>query len=195
MKPTTSINQQVERARGFICGASEDGTLYTSPKKNAYIIEIEQNNKEWLLAIKKALIVAYNKKCNIDQKKSGYFRLSCYSKAILEDLQKIRKDYSMILRKSDSFKVGFLQGIYDAEGSVHKERLCIRIYSRKRALIELLKRLLAEMRITLGKEYLDKRNQVVMLPIYGKQNIVLFRERINFNHTPKNQLLNILLES
>ena len=123
MKPAISIKKRnlIERNKGFIVGASEDGTLYLDAKKNAYILEIEQNNREWLETIKKTFLIAYNKNCKIDKKKTGYFRLSCYSKQIYGELLEIRKSFSKILNKSKDYKIGFLQGVFDAEGSVHNK--------------------------------------------------------------------------
>lgn len=198
MKPTISIQNGslIEKCTGFIVGSSEDGVLYYSPKKNAYILEIEQNNKEWLEIVRKAFVVAYNKNCRIDKKKSGYFRLSCYSKKIYNDILDVRKDFSGILQKSNQFKIGFLQGVFDAEGSVHNKRFSIRIYSKKKILITLTKELLNQLGITTGKIHTDKRTNVLMLPIYGKQNLEKFRQKINFNHAQKEyRLKNLLQES
>ena len=198
MKPLIPIKKRnlIEKYKGFIVGASEDGVLYYSPKKNAYILEIEQNNKEWLEIVKKALLIAYNKNCKIDKKKSGYFRLSCYSKQIYNDLIETRKDFSKILKKSNDYKIGFLQGIFDAEGSVHNKRLSIRIYSKKQEIISLIEQLLQQQRISTGKLYVDKRNQVIMVPIYGKHNLRKFQQKISFNHVHKEyRLRNLLQES
>ncbi len=195
---TNSIQKKklIERYKGFILGASEDGTLYFSRKKNAYIIEIEQANRNWLENLKEAFYMAYNKNCRIDHKKSGYFRLSCYSKNIYYDIIQTRKNILMILKKSNNFKIGFLQGVFDAEGSVHNKRLSIRVYSKKQELIALLRKLLQDVQITTGKSYLDKRNKVVMLPIYGRNNLKLFQQKIDFKHIDKlYRLKNLLRES
>ena len=198
MKPFSSIQNKslVEKYKGFIVGASEDGVLYVSQKKNAYILEIEQDNKDWLEEVKEAFYFAYNKNCRIDLKKSGYFRLSCYSKKVYYDLLETRKNPSGILKESNDFKIGFLQGIFDAEGSVHNQRLSIRFYSKKQKLITLVMKLLKEIKITTGKAYVDKRNNVIMLPIYGKNNLKLFQQKVNFNHIHKEyRLKNLLRES
>ena len=199
MKTLISIKNQenlIEEKKGFIVGACEDGTIYFSPKKNAYILEVEQNNIQWLQTLQTAFFVAYNKKCRIDKKKSGYFRLSCYSKNIYNDILNARKDFSRVLRKSDDYKIGFLQGVFDAEGSVHNKRLSIRVYSKKKKLISLIGILLEELGIKAGKVHTDKRTNVLMLPIYGKQNLKLFRQKINFAHNKKEyRLKNLLQES
>ncbi len=196
MKPKISIQSRslIEKSKGFIIGACEDGVLYYSRKKNAYILEIEQDNKEWLETIQKAFLVAYNKYCKIDKKKSGYFRLSCYSKKVYKDLIEERKDFSRILKKSKYYKIGFLQGVFDAEGSVHNNRLCVRIYSKNKKLILTIQRLLEQLTITTGKIHVDKRTNVLMLPIYGKQNLKKFHKLINFNHVPKEYRLKNLLQ-
>lgn len=195
MKLSISIQNKslIEKNKGFIIGACEDGTSYHNPRKSAYILEIEQNNKNWLETVKKAFLIVYNKKCKIDGKKTGYFRLSCYSKQVYKDLIEIRKNFSKILKKSKYYKVGFLQGIYDAEGSVHNKRLCIRVYSNNKKLILTIKKLLDELFISTGKTYVDKRANVLMLPIYGRQNLKRFKDLINFNHDHKEYRLKTLL--
>ena len=199
METFISIKNQknlIEKKKGFIVGACEDGTFYYSQKKNAHILEIEQNNLEWLQFVKNAFFVVYNKECRIDKKKSGYYRLSCYSKEIYNELAKIRNNFSGILQKSKDYKIGFLQGAFDAEGSVHNKRFSIRIYSKKKELILIVRRLLEEFHIKTGKIHTDKRSNVFMLPIYGKQNLKKFRKVINFNHNNKEyRLKNLLQES
>ena len=196
MIPKISIQNKslIEKNEGFIVGASEDGVLYYRNKKNAYILEIEQGNKEWLELIKDAFFITYDKNCKIDKKKSGYFRLSCYSKKVYNDLIEIKKDFSRVLQKSGDYKIGFLQGVFDAEGSVHNERFSIRIYSNNSGLISVIRKLLRELSITTGKIYIDKRTNVLMLPIYGRQNLQKFQELINFNHIPKKYRLKNLLQ-
>ena len=197
MKTSILVKNQedlIENKKGFIVGASEDGTLYYNQKKNAYILEIEQANVEWLDFVKKAFLVSYNKNCKVGRKKSGYFRLSCYSKKVYNDLIEIRKDFSRILKKSKDYKIGFLQGVFDAEGSVHNKRFGIRIYSNNSGLISIVRELLKQLDITTGKIYIDKRTNVLMLPIYGRQNLQKFQELINFNHIPKKYRLKNLLQ-
>jgi len=196
MKPKISIQNRslIEKSKGFIVGASEDGVLYYSHKKSAYILEIEQNNKEWLETVKKAFLIAYNKNCKIDKKKSGYSRLSCYSKKVYNDLIEARKNFSMVLKESKHYKIGFLQGVFDAEGSVHNKRLCIRIYSKNKELISTIQKLLEELNLTTGKIHVDKRTNVLMLPLYGRQKLKKFHDSINFNHVHKEYRLKKLLQ-
>lgn len=183
----------IERWKGFIVGASEDGTLYTRVSKNAYILEVEQNNQKWLETFQNALKIAYQKASKIDKKKSGYFRLSCYSKQLYKELLEMRNDLKTILNESTDFKIGFLQGFFDAEGSVHNLRLSIRVCSKNKQLILVAKELLKEFGITTGKIHVDTRTHVLTLPIYGKENLSKFQQRINFNHDHKEYRLSNLL--
>ena len=59
--------------KGFILGASEDGTIYYRPKKNQYNIEIEQKILQWLDVIKETLENVYGLRTNIRKTKIIFF--------------------------------------------------------------------------------------------------------------------------
>ena len=182
--------QQRMWEKGFIIGACEDSTPYFSVKKHAYIIEIEQSNRGWLERVQKAFLLAYGKRCAIHKRKNGYFRLTCYSKQVYYDVLAAREQISLLCQAPLAYQLGFLQGVYDAEGHVHKDRLNIRVYSKRHDLILVIQTLLARLGITTGSIYLDKRNDVLSLPIYGRMNLETFSQQISFSHPLKLSRLN-----
>lgn len=177
--------------RGFIFGTAEDGTLYIRKDRNQYTIEFEQKIKEWLEYIQKVLKTTHNKNTNLRRTSKGYFRLILYSKDIFYEIKELRKDYKKLLLCSRSFQIGFLQGIFDAEGTVHKERFQIRISSKKLEVVLVIKQLLESLGIMTGR--IHKDIAVYILPFYGKENIERFHDIIGFRHNEKRARLSNLL--
>ena len=199
MKSKISIQKNPEKGndlidfyKGFIVGASEDACIYHRKKRHAYLFEVEQKNKEWLEVIQQRLKRVYKKESKI-YKRGDYYRLVCYSKDIYKEIRKTKDNLQAITKKSDNYKKGFLQGVYDAEGNVHKNRFSIRIASKNTKLIMLVKKLLQERDISCGSAYVDKRTQVISLPIYGKENLIKFNSRVGLNHPNKSERLKNLL--
>lgn len=182
----------MEIERGFVVGASEDGIVYYRESKNEYGLEIDQNSLEWLEVVQKKLKRAYNKKSRIRKTTKGYFRLNVYSKELFSELSRYRKKPSLVLQESEEFQRGFLQGIFDAEGSVRKERRHLTVSSKRKETIRILKILLKEFGINIGKPNKDKNN-VISIPFYGKENLKRFEKQIGFRHPAKNNRLRILL--
>jgi len=177
--------------KGFIFGSSEDGTLYFRKKKNAYTIEIEQKVREWLVHIQEVLKREYNKNSNLRTTSRGYYRLIFYSKEIFNEIKEFRKDYRKLLLSSGSFQVGFLQGIFDAEGAVHNKRYQIRIASKNKQTIDVTVELLNGLGVRTGKVHND--NGIFVLPFYGRENLQVFKETIGFRHPEKKKRLSNLL--
>jgi hypothetical protein len=179
-------SSELEFEKGFIFGAFEDGLIYFQRYKSAYVIEIEQKYVEWLETIKKATMVnTYGNKVKpkIYQRKNGYYRLQCYSKAIYLDLKDSRKDVNLILNASKSFQIGYLRGIFDAEGHIPVKGKSLSAFSNNFKLIQLWIKLLKELGISHGKIYCDK-NKVYTLPLYGK-NVQKFHDQIGLSHPVK----------
>ncbi len=177
--------------RGFVFGACEDGTVYYKKNRNQYTIEYEQKILDWLEIVQKALQIVYNKSGKIRKTKAGYYRLYIYSKDIYLNILETRKDYRNILTKDKNFQIGFLQGIFDAEGTVHNKRYSIRIASKKLVIIELIRDLLEKFNIKTGKIYHDKT--AIILPLYGKENLKKFNDVIGFRHKEKKAKLEKLI--
>lgn len=178
--------------KGFVLGASEDGIIYYRKNKNEYGLEIEQKNVQWLETVQKALEKAYNKKSRIRKTKKGYYRLNVYSKDIYNELLKFRKNPQLILQESKEFQTGFLQGVFDAEGSVRKGRNHITVSLNRRDTIEVIQWILSEIGIETGKHWQDK-TMVITIPIYGAENMRKFHSLLNFRHPEKSERLNLLV--
>ncbi len=182
----------MEVEKGFIVGASEDGIVYYRESKNEYGLEIDQKSSEWLEVVQTKLEKAYDKKSRIRKTTKGYFRLNVYSKRIYLELSQYRKKPSLVLQETKEFQKGFLQGIFDAEGSVRKERRHLTVSSKRKSTIRILKILLKKFGIKIGKPCGDKNN-VVSIPFYGKKNLAKFSEEIGFRHPDKKKRLEVLL--
>jgi intein/homing endonuclease len=182
-----------ETQRGFILGASEDGTIYFRPKKNQYNIEIEQKVSNWLETVKTSLQDVYRLNINIRQTSRGYYRLTVLSKQLYTELLNFRKDYNKVLFENKNFQLGFLQGIFDAEGTVHNKRNQIRISSKNKTVMEITRKLLNKFGINTGKLYKDLA--VFVLPFYGKDNMKMFAKNIGFRHPEKKQRLSVLISN
>ncbi len=178
--------------RGFVLGASEDGIIYYRKSKNEYGLEIEQKNPEWLEVVQKALEKAYNKKSKIRKTKKGYYRLNVYSKDIYSELLEFRKNPETILHQPMEFQIGFLQGVFDAEGSVRKGRNHITVSLNRKDTIDVIQKLLSRIGIETGKHWQDK-NLVITIPIYGSENMKKFHSLLDFRHPDKSERLKLLL--
>lgn len=179
--------------RGFVLGAAEDGIVYYRPENNEWGLEIDQLSEGWLREVQKALEDAYGKKARIRQTKRGYWRLNVYSKSLHEELQKFRDKPARILRQSKAFQKGYLQGIFDAEGSIRAERKHITVSSKRHETIKIVLALLKKAGIVTGKPHADKNN-VVSIPFYGGKNLKLFARRIGFRHPEKLRRLKVFVK-
>ena len=177
--------------RGFVFGAAEDGTIYYRQKKAQYNIEIEQKIRQWLEIVKDEIETTYNFHAKISVTSKGYFRLTVVSKALHNEIVERRKNYYTILLESYDFQIGFLQGIFDAEGTVHNKRYSVRMASKKEAVILVVKELLERNKIKVGKIHYDKT--AIVLPLYGKENLQLFKNVVGFRHQEKKDRLNIMI--
>jgi len=177
--------------KGFIFGASEDGTIYFRSKRNQYNIEIEQKILSWLETVRKAIQQVYGLNVNIRQTSRGPYRLTVLSKSLYTELPDFRKEYSRLISEDRRFQIGFLQGMFDAEATVHFNRYQIRIASNKVELIKIVEKLLNSFQIKTGRIHKDVA--VFVLPLYGKENLKRFAEIVNFRHEEKKLRLKKLL--
>ncbi|MBI2972111.1 MAG: hypothetical protein HYY37_06855 [Candidatus Aenigmarchaeota archaeon] len=178
--------------KGFILGATEDGILYYRENKNEYGLEIEQKVMEWLLVVQEALKIAYNKQSRIRKMKKGYYRLNVYSKSLYHELVGLRNNPQRILEQPEAFQTGFLQGIFDAEGSVRLDRNHISVSSNRESLISLVTFLLVKRDIIAGKPWQDSAG-VISLSIYGIDDIKKFSDLVGFRHPEKKHRLQLLV--
>lgn len=179
------------KLKGFVFGSSEDGTIYFRKSRNQYNIEIEQRIPQWLEIVKIAIQRTYNQNVRIAKTSKGYYRLLVYSKRLFNEIKSFRKDYSTILSENKKFQIGFLQGFFDAEGTVHNKRYSIRVSSKEKSKIQIMKKLLENLQIKTGKIHADKTAYV--LPLYGKENLNKFDSLISFRHMEKRDRLKNLL--
>lgn len=179
--------------KGFVFGASHDGIVYYREDKNEYGLEIDQKSLQWLETVQKYLIKAYNKKSRIRKTKKGYFRLNVYSKNIYLELRRFHKSPDLVLKQNKKFHIGFLKGIFDAEGSIRFERYHITLSSKNPKTISVVMKLLHTFSIKTGKPFKD-RNSVISIPFYGKENIIKFEKLIGFRHPDKKKRLELLLK-
>lgn len=188
LRPSSSVSEQ---ERGFVLGAAEDGIVYHRPEKNEWGLEIDQLSEAWLQTVQKALKSAYNKSSRVRKTSKGYWRLNVYSKSLYEELHHFRKRPALILKQQKAFQKGYLQGIFDAEGSIRAERKHITVSSNKPATIRVVLALLKNLAINIGKPHKDKNN-VISIPFYGKENLKLFSKKIGFRHPEKLRRLELL---
>jgi len=176
---------------GFVLGASEDGTVYYTPKKHQYNIEIEQKIPEWLEIVKSSIESCYGLYCRIRKTSKGYYRLTILSKQLYNEILGKRKNYKLILSEPIDFQLGFVQGIFDAEGTVHNKRYSIRVSSSKIQTIYVINKILEKFSIKTGKIYADKT--AFILPIYGRENLKRFSDIVGFRHKEKKDRLQSLI--
>ena len=84
----------------------------------------------------------------------------------------MRKKINHQMKQEDQeTKIAFLRGVFDAEGSVIKNKNRITISNKKEELLFLCKKFLSELEIKTGKIW-NLKWGVKVLPINGKENIV-----------------------
>ncbi|PUA32944.1 MAG: hypothetical protein B9J98_03405 [Candidatus Terraquivivens tikiterensis] len=112
--------------------------------------------------------------------------MAVYSKKLYTMLQKAKKHLYVQLTKTDlddRRTLGYVQAMFDSEGAVHKNLARITLWNKDENKLKLVKRLLEKAGITCGK--ITRSRNVYGLPIYGKDNLVLFAKKIGFRHPVK----------
>ena len=186
----------MKKETAFILGAMEDGSLSSRPKIGDFTIEIEQKNKEWILNLAKYFKISFGVKSKIsERKKKNVFRLRIYSKDVFQQLQKLRKLLPKITRERKEIQRYFLRGVFDAEGSVDKNKYRITLSNKNEKLLKICRKLLKNMRIEIGKTWRYKWG-VKVLPILGKEKLKTFKKEIGFSHPDKKlKLVRLLMSS
>ena len=180
----------------FILGAMEDGSLSSRPKIGDFTIEIEQKNKEWIIELAKYFESTFKAKTKItERKKKNVFRLRIHSKEIFQKLQKLRKEVRKITKEKKEIQKYYLRGIFDAEGSVDKNKYRITLSNKNEKLLKISKKLLINFGIETGKLWKYKWG-VKVLPILGKEKLKIFKKEVGFSHPDKNlKLVRLLMPS
>ncbi len=173
---------------GFLVGASEDAVVYNNKRKYEYIVEIDQKSQEWLKIVQYAVQKDFNKSITVRKTSKGYYRITIFSKDFFNAIKKHRENSTWIIDKPEVFQLGFLQGMFDAEGSIKKVRNHITVSSNREDLIKTVQILLKKYGFRLGKTWKDKNN-VITLPFYGRDSLQRFQELINFRHPDKKKRL------
>jgi intein-encoded DNA endonuclease-like protein len=166
---------------GFILGALiGDGSL---SDKNT--IEFQQKSKEWLE------IILFGKESKISKIFGrNAFRLRIYSKEIFNLFKDLTsKINEVVMNESEEFQSKFLQGIFDAEGSVEKYQNRIAFYNKDEKIVNLCKTLLEKNGILVNKLYVKKKSGVITLSFSGIEKLRIFYEKINFTHPEKKKKL------
>jgi len=180
----------MNRNRAFLLAATiGDGCLTSRPSIGDYTIEFDQDNLRWLQVIAEKFGKEFGKKPKISKTKRGFFRLRLHSKKIFEEIRNMKTDFQKIRNENKGIKSDFLQGLYDSEGSVGNRRLTLS--NKNEGLLILCKELLAEFGIKTGKIWKMKWG-VKVLPIYGKNMMIRFRDNVNFLHPRKREKLECL---
>jgi intein-encoded DNA endonuclease-like protein len=172
---------------GFILGALiGDGSL---SDKNT--IEFQQKSKEWLEIVKNNFFILFGKESKISKIFGrNAFRLRIYSKEIFNLFKELTsKINEVVMNESEEFQRKFLQGIFDAEGSVEKYQNRIAFYNKDEKIVNLCKTLLEKNGILVNKLYVKKRSGVITLSFSGIEKLRIFYEKINFAHPEKKKKL------
>ncbi len=173
----------------FILGAMEDGNLSSRPEIGDFTIEIEQKNKEWLLNLAKYFRFAFKVKPKIsERKKKNIYRLRIYSKDVFQKMQRLRKNIQKITKERKEIQKYYLRGIFDAEGSVDKNKYRITLSNKNLKLLKICKKLLAKLGIETGKIW-EYKWGVKVLPVLGKEKLKIFKKEIGFSHPDKKSKL------
>ena len=174
----------------FILGALEDGSLSSRPEIGDFTIEIEQKNKEWLEGLAEAFRISFQIEPKIKERKdkNGIFRLRIYSKEIFQKLQELKTKRDQITQENNDVKIAFLRGVFDAEGSVIKNKNRITLSNKNEELLLLCKKLLLDFEIKTGQIW-NLKWGVKVLPINGRENIEKFNQKIGFSHPIKREKL------
>lgn len=145
--------------------------------------------------VQRALKIAWDCDSTLRLRKTGYYRLNCYSSEVYRHVAALKGDFDELLNKSHEFQCGFLRGMFDAEGSVALKRFHLRLSSKNSQLIRIIVRVLGEMGIESGKVHIDDRTGVFTISIYGKENLEKFANHIGFAHPEKRERISKLLRS
>jgi hypothetical protein len=181
------------------CVIKGDG--YVSDKKYYYVkLEVKDKDfKERWSKIGSELFGIEPKLHERKVKSNFYYTVSFNSKLIVLYLKenfgifgKYKWDVPMKIKKSGrKIKLGFLSGLFDAEGSF-KNNLSVTLVSVNKEAVEDLKKMLDETEIE-SRTRIEKRtnriNSYAIISISSFRNLLMFAEEINFTIDRKRERL------
>ena len=117
------------------------------------------------------------------------------SKQAYSTLKLLWDDVKSILDLDAQSQASFVRGFFDAEGSVPNRKpgtgFRISIYQKDVSKLHIIRVILKRFGVEVGKLY--KSRDVGQLTVRKKQNIILFREMVGYEHSDKIQAFKALL--
>ena len=187
----TKLINKLTKDLAYFMGAMRDGSLINS--KGMHWIRIYDNlDSRWLddvlvdlfkklFDVKTKIRISKSEKyCDISNKPLFY-----QLKFILNDLH---GDVPKIIKNADfNLQKHYIRGFFDAEGYVSPKKNVIMITQKNRNALNSLKRILQNNTIKCGK--INEHR----LPIYGKNNVIKFLDKIGSSNKTKLTKLNFLV--
>lgn len=189
-------NKKLTKELAYFLGATLGDGSVACRDRNYTRILFGVNDKDFAL---------FYKKCFENQFKTNALYYSRRKKHIIQigflEICKFVKyyDYSQILKSNDEIKGWFLRGLYDAEGHVGLSKAktikVIGFTNTNKNIIKYVSKILNNFGIKYyisnrkSKNNYKKRFDIVF---WGKENIIKFREKINFTIKRKSERLKLL---
>lgn len=163
------VKMQITKELAYLLGIFKDGSVYKNEKEKIYRIRIYQKNRDWLEMIQKIFEQVFNTKLILrEDKRNDVWYLEVNRKELFKALNKIlSKPVPEIIKNSTiEMKLSFIQGVFDAEGSILRvekyentpnklkeklQDLRINFGQSDRELLEFIKTTLEEVGIRCGK--------------------------------------------
>lgn len=117
------------------------------------------------------------------------------SKAFAIILRNLVKEIkNMVLTSPDDVKVGYLKGLYEAEGSVPGRRITLSMKNFKE--LQFAGKLLSDLGLQKSVVIRKQQGEMWVLEIYSRKNIAKFQKVVGFgHHSTRNNRLKHLLDS
>jgi|GEM_PF-6006273 len=173
----------MDRYLAYLLGITTDAHYICRPKKNEFGLEIEQNQREFILHIAALFKYVFNVDPSLKLRSRSwgtYYRMRIYSKNVYKRLRKY--DFVTCLRAySPYIQRELIRGFFDAKGSAHQQIL---FFNKDKRILSTIKTILyCEFSIKSGKIF--ERGQTFILPIYSEQDKQLFMKTIKPRHPDK----------
>ena len=201
----------------YLLGVFKDGSVYKNEKEKIYRIRIYQKSKTWLEMIQKSFEQVFNIILHLrkDPRKDLWY-LEINRKSLFEILSEILSESvpKIIKNAPLEIKLCFIQGVFDAEGSVLKfeqyekdsnllikklQDIRINFGQANRELLEFVKITLEETGISCGKicgPYFknEKSQPYFQVNSYGIANLKKFYSLIGTRHPIKSIRFNKIID-
>ena len=158
-------------------------------------IRIALKDKDFIFKCQKCIKICLKEKCKIKKRKNNRFKNSylyhlnfnsiIISQIIQQDLKKIHK-----LKNKKKF-ISFLEGIYDSEGCVDKDRVRIRLIMRdySKRTINLISIFLTYLKINFIIRKFRAKNRDWIIITINEKNSIIFHQHIHFSIKRKQKRL------